>query len=467
MNNLDLQELVRLVKRGKVVELEKTLRNHNVGVATCCVGRVNYSLLHWACHYGALEVAQWLLQRGVHLSITSTQGWSPLHVSAIRGQHVCAQALVNYNCDLSQQDLKGHTSLHLAAAHGRVLTLQTLLRAGADVASVDNRGWSVVHHAAFHGYHGILQILKKWGANLEDVDDNGDTASHLSAQEGHLSCLKYLLCSHGNIVEAIYNKNNLGDSPKTLAIRFEKQNCIEYMTKAEEDRKLPEFYKSDEYPAHFAAYNGNLQLLSMLISEGHCHINQPDPLGCSPAHKAASNGHMNCLQWLIDHGANIAMVNNAGESPKDLAKRYGHDNCVDLLGGNSDTDLTDEEDEPEPLFEPGALARAERHLAEMTKTFKRAQRNYEQLGGAIDEVLSSSEKQSLERRIAELEMELEYERLRREEVESQADLLRKNLQQQTLNLELSQNMLQTAVKQKEELMSPPAKSTQRKTKSSR
>ena len=29
------------------------------------------------------------------------------------------------------------------------------------------------------------------------------------------------------------------------------------------------------------------------------------------------------------------MVNNAGESPKDLAKRYGQQNCVDLLGGNS------------------------------------------------------------------------------------------------------------------------------------
>jgi len=35
-----------------------------------------------------------------------------------------------------------------------------------------------------------------------------------------------------------------GDSPKTLAIRFEKQNCIEYMMKAEEDCKIPEFYKS-------------------------------------------------------------------------------------------------------------------------------------------------------------------------------------------------------------------------------
>lgn len=85
-------------------------------------------------------------------------------------------------------------------------------------------------------------------------------------------------------------------------MRFEKSACIEYMNVAEKDCKLPEFYQGvltfksfktylkkylldDEYPAHLAAYNGNLQLLSMLISEGHCHINQSDPLGCSPAHK--------------------------------------------------------------------------------------------------------------------------------------------------------------------------------------
>ena len=46
------------------------------------------------------------------------------------------------------------------------------------------------------------------------------------------------------------------------------------------------------------------------------------------------------------------------------------------------------------------------------------------------------------RRVAELEMELECERQRREEVESRADQLRQQLQQQTLNLELSQEMLQ-------------------------
>lgn len=33
--------------------------------------------------------------------------------------------------------------------------------------------------------------------------------AHLAAREGHLMSLKYLLCTHGNIVEAIYEKNNM------------------------------------------------------------------------------------------------------------------------------------------------------------------------------------------------------------------------------------------------------------------
>jgi len=43
------------------------------------------------------------------------------------------------------------------------------------------------------------------------------------------------------------------------------------------------------------------------------------------------------------------------------------------------------------------LERAERHLTEMTKMLKRAQRNYEQLGGTIEEALNPSDKHDLER----------------------------------------------------------------------
>lgn len=44
-----------LIRCGNVVQLEVALKTANVGVATC-IGRDSYSLLHWACHYGTLEV---------------------------------------------------------------------------------------------------------------------------------------------------------------------------------------------------------------------------------------------------------------------------------------------------------------------------------------------------------------------------------------------------------------------------
>ena len=43
------------------------------------------------------------------------------------------------------------------------------------------------------------------------------------------------------------------------------------------------------------------------------------------------------------------------------------------------------------------VERAERHLTEMTKMFKRAQRNFEQLGGTMEDVVTLNEQHDLER----------------------------------------------------------------------
>ena len=45
------------------------------------------------------------------------------------------------------------------------------------------------------------------------------------------------------------------------------------------------------------------------------------------------------------------------------------------------------------------VERAERHLTEMTKMFKRAQRNYEQLGGTVEDVVTINGQHDLERYI--------------------------------------------------------------------
>ncbi len=39
------------------------------------------------------------------------------------------------------------------------------------------------------------------------------------------------------------------------------------------------------------------------------------------------------LEWLIEMGANINITNNAGENPKDVARRFAQLAVIKLLGG--------------------------------------------------------------------------------------------------------------------------------------
>ena len=49
----------------------------------------------------------------------------------------------------------------------------------------------------------------------------------------------------------------------------------------------PILLSGGEYPAHAAAHEGNVELLGMLIHEGHCGVNDKDHMGATPAHKGA------------------------------------------------------------------------------------------------------------------------------------------------------------------------------------
>ena len=74
---------------------------------------------------------------------------------------------------------------------------------------------------------------------------------------------------------------------------------------------------------------------------------------------ASGNGRLKCLQWLLDHGADgkgrekrvikrgveantpylymytitVSLRNSLGETPIDVARKYGKTECVALLGG--------------------------------------------------------------------------------------------------------------------------------------
>ena len=48
---------------------------------------------------------------------------------------------------------------------------------------------------------------------------------------------------------------------------------------------------------------------------------------------AAGQGHIAVLNWLIEMGANMNITNTAGETARDVARRFAQLAAVKLLGG--------------------------------------------------------------------------------------------------------------------------------------
>ncbi|XP_053312078.1 ankyrin repeat domain-containing protein 42 [Spea bombifrons] len=403
-----------------------------------------FTPLHWAAHSGSLECLHWLLWHRANVSDVTTRGWSAAHLAAIKGQDACMQALVINGADLLAKDDRLCCPAHLASAHGHSFTLQTILRSGVDTNTPDRSGWTPVHYAAFHGRLGCLQLLVRWGATVEDCDYSGNTPAHLAAMEGHLHCLKFLLSKVACVTQTLEARNNERRTPKELAQRFFKDDIVRYIEGVEYERDHPEEQENLAFPAHVAAFKGDLVTLRKLVENGIININERDDKGATPLHKAAGQGRIECLQWLLEMGADYNINNEAGETAKDVARRFAQLAAVKLLGGNADVDSDEEltDDDPNYFERHGvegstdqlddlnlsagqkkqARARAYKKLKELERLMEIAKNNYKHLGGILEEESQKKrEQKESENKIKELEEQLEYERLRREKMEIKMD----------------------------------------------
>ncbi|NXE11026.1 ANR42 protein, partial [Lophotis ruficrista] len=405
-----------------------------------------FTPLHCAAHSGSLECLHWLLWHGADTTHVTVGGWTAAHLAAIRGQDACVQALLIKGASAEARDDRGCTPAHLAAAHGQSYTLQTILRSGANVNVSDRNDWKPVHYAAFHGRLGCLQLLVRWGACLGDTDNNGNLPAHLAAVEGHLHCFKFLVSKMASVTHALQARNDQGETPRDLAKRFYKDNILQYIDSVEKEEEHPETQEGLAFPAHDAAFKGDLLMLRRLVRSEVVNINERDDKGSTLMHKAAEQGHIHCLQWLIEMGADCDITNDAGETPKDVAKRFAQLAAVELLTQRTgDSDSSDEELDANNLkfFEKhgvegstdskgdltldkaekrNARVRAYHKIQELQQLLEVAYSNYRQLGGITEEEKKmKKEEREAEKTLKELEAQLEYEQIKRETLESQLD----------------------------------------------
>ncbi len=70
--------------------------------------------------------------------------------------------------------------------------------------------------------------------------------AHLAAMEGHLPCLKFIVSVNRDVTSILGARNDQGDTPKSLAEQFYKEDCCTYLDALEWEHDHPEQAESKQ-----------------------------------------------------------------------------------------------------------------------------------------------------------------------------------------------------------------------------
>nr|XP_020472191.1 ankyrin-3-like isoform X24 [Monopterus albus] len=349
-----------------------------------------FTPLHIAAHYGNINVATLLLNRGAAVDFKARNDITPLHVASKRGNTNMVRLLLERGAKIDGRTKDGLTPLHCGARSGHEQVVEMLLDRGAPILSKTKNGLSPLHMATQGDHLNCVQLLLHHEVPVDDVTNDYLTALHVAAHCGHykvakvivdkkanpnakalngftplhIACKKNrvkvmeLLLKHGASIQAVTESGltpihvaafmghenivhqliNHGASPNTSNVRGEtalhmaaragQSNVVRYLVLngARVDAKA----KDDQTPLHISTRLGKLDIVQQLLASGAC----PDATtssGYTPLHLAAREGHRDVAAALLDQGASLGITTKKGFTPLHVAAKYGKIEVANLL----------------------------------------------------------------------------------------------------------------------------------------
>ena len=181
----------------------------------------------------------------------------------------------------------GRNAVHEAVLHTDQKQLELLISDREALNKADHFGWSPLHLAAYLGFEAGVKTLIEAGANTKVRDAAGELPIDLAGSEGHTG-----------IVELLQQGT--------------------YATLEEKETALLK-----------AAADGNLELVEVLINQGTA-IECIDYRGRTPLLLAVWGGHYTTSVFLLDHGANVHVEDEYGNSPVKTVDTWSARNSTEL-----------------------------------------------------------------------------------------------------------------------------------------
>ncbi|XP_032047267.1 ankyrin-3 isoform X18 [Aythya fuligula] len=349
-----------------------------------------FTPLHIAAHYGNINVATLLLNRGAAVDFTARNDITPLHVASKRGNANMVKLLLDRGAKIDAKTRDGLTPLHCGARSGHEQVVEMLLDRGAPILSKTKNGLSPLHMATQGDHLNCVQLLIQHNVPVDDVTNDYLTALHVAAHCGHykvakvlldkkanpnakalngftplhIACKKNrikvmeLLLKHGASIQAVTESGltpihvaafmghvnivsqlmHHGASPNTTNVRGEtalhmaaragQTEVVRYLVQngAQVEAKA----KDDQTPLHISARLGKADIVQQLLQQG-ASPNAATTSGYTPLHLSAREGHEDVASVLLDHGASLAIITKKGFTPLHVAAKYGEIEVANLL----------------------------------------------------------------------------------------------------------------------------------------
>ncbi|XP_036625473.1 ankyrin-3 isoform X1 [Trichosurus vulpecula] len=283
-----------------------------------------FTPLHIAAHYGNINVATLLLNRGAAVDFTARNDITPLHVASKRGNANMVKLLLDRGAKIDAKTRDGLTPLHCGARSGHEQVVEMLLDRAAPILSKTKNGLSPLHMATQGDHLNCVQLLLQHNVPVDDVTNDYLTALHVAAHCGHYKVAKILLDKKANPNAKALN----GFTPLHIACKKNRIKVMELLLK--HGASIQAVTESGLTPIHVAAFMGHANIVSQLMHHG-ASPNTTNVRGETALHMAARAGQSEVVRYLVQNGAQVEAKAKDDQTPLHISARLGKADIVQQL----------------------------------------------------------------------------------------------------------------------------------------
>lgn len=285
--------------------------------------------LHDAVRIGIYDAQVILVRRGANIEVRDNEGNTPLLLAVRMGNFRSAEHIITSGGDITTRNHNGDTALHMAVRDERSDLVALLLQHGAQIYSQNADGESpftiALSFSDGRNQSGasrmVSTLLTTDRARI--ADDEGRSPLHIAVLLNMSVSKLEIIVNQGGRINSVERE---GRTPLRLAVDMDNWEAAKYLVGAGSD--IFAIARDGRSPAEIALGRGATAVRAVFSGKA---ITARDSSGNTVLHYAARNGNRDLVSLLLELGADRNVHNTAGESAADIAERWGNTAAVNLL----------------------------------------------------------------------------------------------------------------------------------------